>query len=71
MEPFEIAADRDRLGEEAAVVQLEDRHATEGVPCPVRGREVLAAAEIDRHRLGCGNALLLQEDLDAAGVGRG
>jgi hypothetical protein len=69
VERFEIAADRDRLGNDRAVIELKGRHPLQWIDRGVGGRLVRQFAQIDllgRHR----DPLFRQEDLDPAGIGR-
>src|SRR5205814_1434849 len=69
MERFEIAADRDRLGNDRAVIELQGRHPLQRIDRGIGGRLVRQFAQIDllgRHR----DPLFRQEDLDPAGIGR-
>ena len=69
MELLEIAADRDRFGDDRAVVELERRHALQRVDRGIGGDLCASLPEIDllgRHR----DALFGQEHLDPPGIGR-
>lgn len=68
MEGFEVAADRDALGEESTLVEFQHRNALHRVLGPILGSEVFAGADVDGHTLDV-DALFLHEDSDAAGVG--
>ena len=65
---LEIAADGDRLGEARTVVELQHRHAGQRVLGDELGGEVALGGEVDLRLLDL-DALLVQKDVDAAGVG--
>ena len=67
---LEVAADGDRLGDERAVVEFEDRNATHRVHLPEGLLPVLGLAQVDRHDRDL-DALLGQKDAYAAAVGGG
>ena len=67
---FEVAADGARLAEVAAVIELEHRHLGERALGAVVGTAVLVLADLDHHLLDAGDALLGDEHLHAARVGR-
>ena len=67
MERFEIATDRDRLGEEGPVVEFEDGDLREGIHLPKLGCPVCARHQVDvleEHV----EPLLLEKDRDSAGI---